>query len=189
MPFAWYARLGPKERRIYDASAKVRAVPLPTAERLRSHVAALEAALARGERGAVEDASAKLACGICDQLAVARVVVKVKAKRPKSEGSELHGLFEHEDGHAPVLTLWMRTAERKQVVSFRTFLRTLLHEVLHHLDYAHFGFADSLHTEGFYARESSLLSQLVAPAPKKERAPRAEREPRAPKPVQLGLFE
>jgi uncharacterized damage-inducible protein DinB len=47
------------------------------------------------------------------------------------------------------------------VVAFRTFLRTLLHELCHHLDYQHLRLADSFHTEGFYKRESSLFHQLV----------------------------
>ena len=33
----------------------------------------------------------------------------------------------------------MRTAQRAQVVKFKTFLRTLLHELCHHLDYQQLG--------------------------------------------------
>jgi hypothetical protein len=46
------------------------------------------------------------------------------------------------------------------VVAYRTFLRTLLHEVCHHLDYAYLHLGDSLHTQGFYQRESSLFAAL-----------------------------
>jgi hypothetical protein len=35
----------------------------------------------------------------------------------------------------------MRTAAHKRVVAFRTFLRTLLHELCHHLDYEWLGLA------------------------------------------------
>ena len=55
----------------------------------------------------------------------------------------------------------MRTAKRRQVVAFRTYLRTLLHEVCHHLDYELLKLADSFHTEGFFKRESSLFKQIV----------------------------
>jgi hypothetical protein len=58
----------------------------------------------------------------------------------------------------------MRTARRKRVVAFRTFLRTLLHELGHHLDYELLDLADSFHTEGFFQRESSLFKQLVPEA-------------------------
>ncbi len=47
--------------------------------------------------------------------------------------------------------------------AFRTFLRTLLHEICHHLDYELLKLDDSFHTEGFFKRESSLFNQLVAP--------------------------
>jgi hypothetical protein len=55
----------------------------------------------------------------------------------------------------------MRTAHHRRVVAFRTFLRTLLHELGHHLDYELLKLADSFHTEGFFKRESSLFKQLV----------------------------
>jgi hypothetical protein len=55
----------------------------------------------------------------------------------------------------------MHTARRGQVVAFKTFLRTLLHELCHHLDYEHLNLPRSLHTDGFYKRESSLVYAAV----------------------------
>jgi hypothetical protein len=49
-------------------------------------------------------------------------------------------------------------------VAFRTFLRTLLHELCHHLDYELYRFPETFHTEGFYKRESNLLAQLAGPS-------------------------
>ena len=71
----------------------------------------------------------------------------------------------------------MRTARQARVVAFRTFLRTLLHEIGHHLDYTHLKLAESFHTEGFFRRESSLFHQLVPeqpapPTPLPARGPR-----------------
>ena len=60
------------------------------------------------------------------------------------------------------ITVWMRTAKRQQVVAFRSFLRTLVHEVAHHLDYELFMLEETFHTEGFYKRESSLSNALLA---------------------------
>jgi hypothetical protein len=65
----------------------------------------------------------------------------------------------------------MRTVARKQVVAFKTFLRTLLHELCHHLDYELYRLPETFHTEGFYKRESSLYYQIRGEAPKPERAP------------------
>ena len=61
---------------------------------------------------------------------------------------------------AALISVWMRTAQRKQVVAFRTFLRTLIHEFCHHLDYELFKLPETFHTEGFYKRESGLVKQL-----------------------------
>ena len=83
------------------------------------------------------------------------------AARPHARWGELHGLYTNERGKPPKIQLWMRTAKQKRVVAFRTFLRTLLHEVVHHVDYTGLRLKDSFHTEGFYRRESSLFSQLV----------------------------
>ena len=55
----------------------------------------------------------------------------------------------------------MRTAQQKRVVAFRTFLRTLLHELCHHLDYELYQLPETFHTEGFYKRESHLLKQVL----------------------------
>jgi uncharacterized damage-inducible protein DinB len=89
--------------------------------------------------------------------------VKVLAARPHAGWGELHGLYEttHRAAEPPMITLWMRTARQKRVVAFRTFLRTLLHEVGHHVDYTLLRLGDSFHTQGFYARESHLFHQLV----------------------------
>jgi hypothetical protein len=85
------------------------------------------------------------------------------AARPSNDYGELHGFYEGVEGRLRVakITLWMRTAQRKQVVAFRSFLRTFLHELCHHLDYEYLKLEDSFHTEGFYKRESSLFHQLM----------------------------
>ena len=106
--------------------------------------------------------------GLTDAVAVPPVKVEVLAARPHAKWGELHGLYTGERGKPPKIQLWMRTAKQRRVVAFRTYLRTLLHEVGHHFDYALLRLPDSYHTEGFYKRESSLFKQLVPEA----RAPR-----------------
>lgn len=90
--------------------------------------------------------------------------IEVLAARPRSDWGELHGLYTPDPARPPRIQLWMRTAQHKRVVAFRTFLRTLLHELGHHLDYEHLRLAESFHTEGFFRRESSLFKQLTARA-------------------------
>jgi len=162
MPFDYYRRLSPRAQRIYDASDRVVELPLPGAERLHPFVAGLREALAAEDRRAVEAAADHLAHGITELLGVVRAPVEVLAVRPHGDWGELHGTYEPAEQARPArIRLWMRTAHHRRIVAFRTFLRTLLHEVGHHLDYAHLKLADSLHTEGFFRRESSLFRQVA----------------------------
>jgi hypothetical protein len=175
MPFAYYARLNRSQQAIYRRSDGIAEVPLGRPELLHPLVAALEAALAGEDRAATQAATARLIRGLTDTLAIPPVRVEVLAARPHAHWGELHGLYTAERGRAPRIQLWMRTAKQKRVVAFRTFLRTLLHEVGHHVDYALLGLPDSYHTEGFYKRESSLFYQLV---PRQDAAvPREARRP------------
>jgi len=161
MPFAYYARLNRSQQAIYRRSDGIVEVRLSQPEVLHPLVSALEQALAGEDRGATQAAAARLIRGLTDALGIGPVRVEVLAARPHAQWGELHGLYTAERGRVPRIQLWMRTAKQKRVVAFRTFLRTLLHEVGHHVDYALLALPDSYHTEGFYKRESSLFYQLV----------------------------
>ena len=73
------------------------------------------------------------------------------------------GLYTPEEGPRPKIRVWMRTAKHGRVVAHRTFVRTLVHELCHHLDYTLLELEESFHTEGFFKRESSLCRQLLPP--------------------------
>jgi uncharacterized damage-inducible protein DinB len=163
MPFAYFERLSRRQQGIYLKSDRITAVPLPGAAALRPLVVELGVALESGDRELTESACQLLASGLARELGLPSVRVTVLAARPHAKWGELHGLYEStgKPGKPPIITLWMRTARQKRVVAFRTFLRTLLHEVGHHLDYTLLKLGDSLHTQGFYQRESHLFHQLV----------------------------
>jgi hypothetical protein len=162
MPFAYYRSLSRKDKAIYDASDRIVSITLPRAEALRPIVDVIRQGLERDDRAVVQAASARLALGITVLLEVDPVDVKVLAVRPELRYGELHGLYTRDEGAPrPLIQVWMRTLRHKRVVAFRTFVRTLLHEVCHHLDYTRFALADSFHTQGFYSRESTLFKQLV----------------------------
>jgi hypothetical protein len=164
MVFSYYQKLSANQRRIYRKSDSVTSVPLPEDGRWSHLVANLDQALKTEDRGKTEAVAQALGSALTAGLHVPPVRVVVLAKRPSRSWGELHGLYEPtDDRRPPRITVWMRTVRRRQVVAFRTFLRTLLHEVGHHLDYEWLELSDSFHTEGFYKRESSLLKQLLGP--------------------------
>jgi hypothetical protein len=162
MVFAYYNRLTRPQQRIYQRSDEVSIIPLPHPAPLHPLVDELAEALKREDRRKTQAASQILVSALTARLSVAPVKVDVLATRPSRSWGELHGLYTPAEGGTPAqVTLWMRTAQRRRVVAFRTFLRTLLHEVCHHLDYELLALTESFHTEGFYRRESSLFHQLV----------------------------
>jgi hypothetical protein len=160
MPFGFYAGLSRRKKAIYRRSDVLTEIPLPDPEALRSEVEALREALETGAPRRVQRAADGLCRGVTEALGAAPVDVKVRARRPRSDESELHGLYELEESKRGLIQIWMRTASRREVVAFRTFLRTLVHELCHHLDFAYFDLAETFHTEGFFRRESSLVRKL-----------------------------
>ena len=160
--FDYYKRLSAKKQGIYRASDAIIAVRLPDAEALRPPAIALVDALKSEQRTTVQRLSQQITDGIVGQLKVPPLRIQVLAVRPSDDWGELHGLYLPEDEGKPAkIQLWMRTAKHKRVVAFKSYLRTLLHEICHHLDYEMYKFAETFHTEGFYNRESSLFHQLV----------------------------
>lgn len=162
MVFNYYYNLTQKQQHIYRKSDQIDAVVLRGADAFTECISTLKQALAHAERRPVLQSAHGLINGMAATLGIQPVEVKVLSVRPSNARGELHGLYETASGDdKAVITVWMRTARHKRVVAFRTFLRTLIHEFCHHLDYEYYRLADSYHTEGFFKRESSLLRQLL----------------------------
>ena len=157
----WYRRLPPGLQRVAAQSDRVTSLPLRAGPALVDTVHALPDALRSEQASRVEAVAQRIADGVCRGLGVSTLRIRVEGQRPHDRRGELHSIYQPSDGSGrDRITLWMRTAKRGQVVAYRTFLRTLLHELCHHLDYAYLRLADSLHTQGFYQRESSLFAAL-----------------------------
>src|ERR1700751_719105 len=166
MRFAYYDRLSRANKEIYRKSDAIETLGLPRGLELGASILGIEAALRADDRAAVQRECTRLIDSLASGYRVPGVPGGVLAKRPADGYGELHGLYEPAERGGPVrITVWMRTAQRKQVVAFRTFLRTLIHELCHHLDYELFSLEETFHTEGFYKRESSLVNALLAQPP------------------------
>lgn len=157
----WRARLTPFQQRIYDRSTSITAIQCSPTPQLLQATAALKGALTADDRSRVEALAQTIVNHICWRLGVRTVQVRVQGVRPSNRRGELHGLYTQYGDNSDAIQVWMRTAKRGQTVAFRTFLRTLLHEVCHHLDYTYLHLRESYHTEGFFQRESSLFRAIV----------------------------
>lgn len=171
----YFTSLSKKQQSAYRASDAAGEIVLPAAAyeglkvkttRLRGTLSMATQSLEGGELLAVEGAARDLVRGVCEALKVSVPEVRVHEVRPRGAYGELHGLttrWTHRQGTGEDKTrieVWMKTAIGDHVVAFKTFLRTLCHELVHHLDYALLKLEDSLHTEGFFRRESGLMRQL-----------------------------
>ena len=162
MVFAYYSKLSSKDKAVYRRSDSIEHVKLVLSAELRDSVVELKSVLESEDRLSCEKTANQILNSLASQLQVPSLRVRVLASRPSNETEELHGLYEPVDGKKRArISVWMRTARKKQIVAFRSFLRTLLHEFCHHLDYEYFLFPESFHTEGFFKRESAFLKQLL----------------------------
>lgn len=169
--FSYYHRLSASQKRVYRKSDEIITLRLPSADALQPLVAQLPAALQAEKQTDIQRLCQALADGLSARLQVPALRIEVLAVRPANDWSELHGLYTPADGNAlALIQLWMRTVRYRRVVAFRTFLRTLLHELCHHIDYELLALPDSFHTQGFYRRVASLYHQLL-PAAQAEGTP------------------
>ena len=161
------SRFSRADERAYLRSNAVSAIRVPPSAALPLRALAIAEALTNADPRRVQAASQRLIDVFCELLRVASLRVEVRGVRPTNHHGELHGLYTPASTHQARdrVQVWMHTARRRQVVAFKTFLRTLLHELCHHLDYELLRLADSFHTEGFYKRESSLLRQILRDEP------------------------
>jgi hypothetical protein len=163
LPFAYYDNLSAASQRTYRRSDAIQRIEVPSVDTLAPLARAVGPALEGGGRGQVESACQALVDALNARLATPAIEVRVLERRPSNAEGELQGLYEPDEvtGGKARITVWMRTAQKEQVVKFRTFLRTLLHEVCHHLDYELYRLDETFHTQGFYARESTLMRELL----------------------------
>lgn len=164
----YFYRLAARAQRIWLKSDSIDHLELEPDTVMISLTAALMAAVGSGGAPVIARAAQALADRICRSMAVHPVRIEVRGVRPHNTRGELQGIFYPRGpgsvASTPLIILWMRTAQRHDVVKPRTFLRTLMHELVHHLDYALLRLDESFHTGGFFRRESYLVRVLSPPA-------------------------
>ena len=153
----------------YVSSDRLRVLALPEDDRLRVRASDIHSAMESGHAPAVRKACAEFLFAASDFYGVTRPAVRVLASRPRRvrEGGWATELFGDYHPDKRLIRVWMRTAVRKEVTSFGTFLSTLCHEFCHHLDMTSLGFSDTPHTRGFYARAAVLYHHARGTPPKR----------------------
>jgi hypothetical protein len=173
----YYYRLSARDQRTFLRSDSIERFEIVPNAAVFSLTTTLMRALDFGAPSAVERVAQSLVDELCRLMRIRSVHLEVRGVRPHNARGELHGIF-YPRGPArqavtrvralasaprpgePLIALWMRTAQRHDVVKPKTFLRTLMHELGHYLDYALLRLDDSFHTAGFFKRESFLVRTL-----------------------------
>jgi hypothetical protein len=138
-------------------SDRIKTLDLPCSGALTEITQRLELGMKSDNIRDVRSACTEFLAAASSFYEIAKCGVRVLAARPLR--TREHGTFELFGDYAPdsmLIRVWMRTAIRREVTSFGTFLSTLCHEFCHHLDFKRFGFVDSWHTRGFYERAGVL---------------------------------
>jgi hypothetical protein len=141
----------------FQESDRINTLDLPCDDCLLEIAKSIESAMKAEAIAALRRACAEFVKAASQFYQVPEYSVRVLAARPlrtrEQWTTELFGDYTPE---TMLIRVWMRTAVRKEITSFGTFLSTLCHEFCHHLDYQKFNFADSWHTRGFYERAAVL---------------------------------
>jgi hypothetical protein len=156
-----------KHRAAFVDSDRMRTLDLPPNGSLPGVSQAIELAMKSGNAADVRRACAEFLRIAADFYQVPACDVRVLAARPlRTRRNCTTELFGDYHPHTMLVRVWMRTAIRKEVTSFGTFLSTLCHEFCHHLDFKRFAFRDSWHTRGFYERTAALYHHMRGTPPK-----------------------
>lgn len=146
-----------KRRAEYERSDLMTELAVPEDDRLHTLALEIESALSSGSTSPVRAACTAFLSEAARFYAVSQPKVRVLAARPlriyERGATELFGDY---DLATTVIRVWMRTAVRRHVTSFGTFLSTLCHEFCHYMDLRVFGFPNTPHTRGFYQRTAVL---------------------------------
>ena len=151
----------------FDQSDRNKTLALPGDPLLTTIAAAIESAMETGKAADVRKPCTEFLVRAAEFYKVPSCSIRVLAARPlhvrENWTTELFGDY---DPGTMNIRLWMRTAVRKDVTSFGTFLNTLCHGFCHHLDFHLFKYSDSWHTRGFYDRTAALY-HLARGTPRK----------------------
>ena len=150
------------DRADYLESDRINTLDLPQDARLLPEIAKrIEAAMQTGNTTEVRIACAEFLSEACRFYQVPECGVRVLEARLLKGRELVTELFGDYHPTTMLIRLWLRTARKKEITSYGTFLSTLCHEFCHHLDYHLFKFSDSWHYH--HGRETPYKRLFLAP--------------------------
>src|SRR5437667_90647 len=136
-----------KSRSQFAESDRIKTLELPQDRQLLMIAKSIDSAMQARVAADVRRACTEFLAVASEFYKVPTCGIRVLAARPlrirEHSATELFGDYNPE---TMLIRVWMRTAVRKEITSYGTFLSMLCHEFCHHLDFQRFGFPASWHT-------------------------------------------
>jgi hypothetical protein len=145
------------KRSSYRKSQSLEAPEFSLTPRCLDKASALHLAMTGKDERAIARASQQFVTALCRASGVPDKIVTVAGKRQSTGRGEIHGLCEM-NGR---ITIYLYTAKRGLMVAFKTYLKTLIHEFMHHYDWKGLKI-QSMHTAGFYKRVNHVYKHVLA---------------------------
>jgi hypothetical protein len=124
------------DRAGYLESDRIRTLDLPQNCGLPTIANSIESAMKAGKTADVRRACAEFLAETLKFYQTPSCDIRVLAARPlRVRENWTIELFRDYHPETMLIRLWMRTAVRKEITSFGTFLNTLCHKFCHHLDF------------------------------------------------------
>ncbi|MHA2073119.1 MAG: hypothetical protein ACW97X_00705 [Candidatus Hodarchaeales archaeon] len=124
----------------------------------------LAAALAESNDNEINQSSNELVSNLTSLYHLPKIKIHTGGKRIANQNRQILGVHRTRDQGKKTqrssISVFSRTAKRQQYVKPKTFLRTLVHEFIHHFDRYELKLGHEYHTKGFYQRVTTIYNQL-----------------------------
>ena len=124
----------------------------------------LASALAESNDNEIKQSSNELISNLASLYHLPKIKIYTGGKRIANQNRQILGIHRTRDQGGKTqrssISVFSRTAKRQQYVKPKTFLRTLVHEFIHHYDRYNLKLTYEYHTRGFYQRVTTIYNQL-----------------------------
>ncbi len=139
-------------------------IPDPTLIQVQTTIEWLVTALTEGNANGIKLNSNELISKLVNLYHLPKIKIHTGGKRITNQNRQILGVHRTRDQGKKTqrssISVFSRTAKRQQYVKPKTFLRTLVHEFIHHYDRYNLKLTYEYHTKGFYQRVTTIYNQL-----------------------------
>lgn len=150
----------------YYVSNTSKIAPVPEDLLIQVHriIKRLAAALAGSNDNEINQKSNELISNLTNLYHLPKIKIYTGGKRIANQNRQILGVHRTRDQGKKTqrssISVYSRTAKRHQYVKPKTFIRTLVHELIHHYDRYELKLTHEYHTRGFYKRVTTIYNQL-----------------------------